>query len=435
MEKKKKGPKPSRLQEEEVNNNSFDGSGGNSKRRNSSDKMENEKRAATKRGRPHKQQRRQEEDLNNTTFDCAAANINASFSSQGHESASLDQPRPRTRFSMSFGKKKAAVSSQSRIPPHSIGGNSSENSSLLLVKQILFESNSMDKANHVALEAKDTHSELESISPDEVVEAQKGMDPRKNVLDLQKFTSELLAQTQQPELSFQAGEASSCSDDLMVNNSLLEREANVVPNISARANENPTTTPTRSKSPQKHDAMSDSGDAMIIDVEGYKVKKEVAPLLKAIFNKYGDIAKESSFSTELRSSILDLVCTIYKRLEGSKLMQLTALELESMLGQIGDLKLVKVDVGWLHERLEQISKARQLYDGASTLEDLKARSVGVICEKQRAVQKCEEELQACMAEAMKLQERLHQEKEELDAARTLADQIHISGGSLVWGLV
>lgn len=63
--------------------------------------------------------------------------------------------RPRTRYSLALGtNKKAAVSSQSRIPVQNIDEDSSEKSSLMLVKQILFESKSMDKANHIAAEAK-----------------------------------------------------------------------------------------------------------------------------------------------------------------------------------------------------------------------------------------------------------------------------------------
>lgn len=277
--------------------------------------------------------------------------------------------------------------------------------------------------------SKDTHSELESISPAEVVEAPNGVEDqpplRKNMLDLEKFTLDLLAQTPQPELpGFQV--ASPCSDEIVV----PKRKPDVVSaNGTARASDNPHESPLKN-----HEVMSESGDPMI-DVLGYRVKKEMAPLLEAIFNKYGDIARESTFSMESRTCLLELVCSIYKRLEASRFMQLTPLELDSMLGQIGDLKLVRVDVGWLHKRLDRISKAREMYDGVSTLEGFKARSVAVISEKERAVRVCEEELRACMADAIKLQERLQREKDELAAARTVADEIDVYDGSLVRGLV
>ncbi|KAK4415661.1 hypothetical protein Salat_2673500 [Sesamum alatum] len=97
-------------------------------------------------------------------------------------------------------------------------------------------------------------------------------------------------------------------------------------------------------------------------------------LLLAIFAKYGDIGKDKTFSNESHSCLLELVCSIYKWLKVSKLMQLTPLELQSMSGQIGDLELVKVDIGWLCQRLNQISKARQLVEGVPTFKDVEART-------------------------------------------------------------
>ncbi|KAL0439640.1 UNVERIFIED_CONTAM: hypothetical protein Slati_2447000 [Sesamum latifolium] len=173
-----------------------------------------------------------------------------------------------------------------------------------------------------------------------------------------------------------------------------------------------------------------------VDVDGYKVKSETVPLLKAIFAKYGDIAKHSTFSVESRSCLLELVCSIYKRLEASKLAQLTPLELQSMLGQIGDLELVKVEVGWLHDRLNQISKARQLFEGVSTFKDAEARTILAINERKKALETYEKELETCMAAVNWLQEKLRQEKEELADVQTLVDQIkNFYEGKLVHGLI
>ncbi|KAL0449051.1 UNVERIFIED_CONTAM: hypothetical protein Slati_1461500 [Sesamum latifolium] len=177
------------------------------------------------------------------------------------------------------------------------------------------------------------------------------------LLDLKKFTSDLLAQTQQPELPFEA--TPPCSDEIMVDNDKLpETDANVDSNSEH---------PTRPSIPKVVVQVENP----FVDGDGYKVKSENVPLLKAIFAKYGDIAKHSTFSVESCSCLLELVFSIYKRLEASKLAQLTPLELQSMLGQIGDLELVKVEVRWLHHRLNQISKARQLFEGVWTFKDAK----------------------------------------------------------------
>lgn len=428
--------------------------------------MEKRRRLASKRGRQKRTRNPEEGELNRSIVDDIDNNSNA-CSTPGSAFASPDEPmvaRPRTRSALASVHKKAARNSQSRIPYQNRDGNPSEASTLLLVKQILFEDNRVDKANHVPVEAfpskppvqaKDAHSQHENICPDEIDEAKKGMASSsstenqqvhgKNELDLEKFTLDLLAQTQQPNFPFQA--ASPCLEEIMVDNNVPEREANVVSNIfanrpedtangTAQTSENLTaTTSSLIMSSQNNEVMSVPGDPFL-NFEGYRVKNEVVPILEAIFRKHGDIAKESSFTMESRACLLELVCTIYKRLEASKFMQLTTLELESMLGQIGDLELVKVDVGWLQKRLHQISKARQMYDGVTTLEDVRARSLLVINEKQKAVQTCEDELEACMAAVVQLKEKLQQEKDELAAAQSAARVINIIyDGSLVHGLV
>ncbi|KAH6818458.1 hypothetical protein C2S51_002061 [Perilla frutescens var. frutescens] len=436
--------------------------------------MGKRRNVANKRGRPRKTIKLEKDiELTSNSVDGVDRDSNA-YSSPGTASESLDElmvSRPLTRSALASANKKAALDTPSRTPLQNNDGNPSEASTLLLVKQILFESNKVDQANHIPVEAlpskppvqaKDAHFPDESIYFDKTVEAQNDMTsssnielPRENVLDLKKFTWDLLAQTQQPELPFQV--ASPCSDETLVNNNLPEREANVVSNIfangpedtangTAQISENPTTTPTQSlpsstlmvnKSSQNNEIMSEPGARdNFINVQGYKMKKEMAPLLKAIFNKYGDIAKESTFTMESRSCLLELVCSIYKRLEASKFTQLTTLELESMFGQIGDLEIVKVNVGWLHRRLDQISKAQRMCDDGSTLEDVKARSLLVISEKQKSVQICVEEFEACMAAALKLQEKVQQEKDELSAAQSFTDEINnFFDGSLVHGLV
>lgn len=321
--------------------------------------------------------------------------------------------------------------------------------------QIFFSKHSHLSITMIFPFSKDAHSQLENICPDEIDEAKKGMAASsstesqqlhgKNELDLEKFTSDLLAQTQQPDFPFQA--ASPCLDEIMVDNNVPEREANVVSNIfanrpedtaigTAQTSENLTaTTSSLIISSQNNEAMSVPGDHFL-NFEGYRVKNEVVPILDAIFRKHGDIARESSFSMESRACLLELVCSIYKRLEASKFMQLTTLELESMLGQVGDLELVKVDVGWLQKRLHQVSKARQMFDGITTPEDVPARSLLVINERQKAVQTCEDELEASMAAVVKLKEKLQQEKDELAAAESAVGVINIIyDGSLVHGLV
>ncbi|PIM98994.1 hypothetical protein CDL12_28517 [Handroanthus impetiginosus] len=232
-------------------------------------------------------------------------------------------------------------------------------------------------------------------------------------------------------------------DNICPDNSLPQMVATADGNVQIRdlstrplAHDVPNVALMDTKSSENNKVISISQlETSFVVFDGYKVKDEIVPLLKAIFAKHGDIAKNSTFSMESRSCLLELVCSIYKRLEASKFMQLTSLELQTMLGQIQDLELVKVEVGWLHKRLLNISKARQLCNNVSTLKDVEARTKQEINEKKKAVKTCEKELESCMATVKKLQERINQEKDEVFAAMAFFDEIKVfSDGSLVKGL-
>ncbi|XP_011072283.1 uncharacterized protein LOC105157572 [Sesamum indicum] len=431
------------------------------------EKSESPSKLNKKRGRPKKIKQVEEEDKLISSSSCDDDYIVQETgpyriaSPPGPLSATVDTPmvsRRQTRYAKALIDKEAALNVPSRFSfQNDDDENPSVNSTFLLVKQILLDAKKVKTGSNIPAEvfasgspvqAQDLPSQYESTHPDKIPVAWHGttisskIENRptafKNILELKKVTSDLPAQSRQSELHFEA--TPPCPDKIMVdNNKLPEMEANVDSNIfshgpqhtanrNAQTSENPTRPSIRKVVVQVENPF--------VDVDGYKVKSEMVPLLNAIFAKYGDIAKHSTFSMESRSCLLELVCSIYKRLEASKLAQLTLSELQSMLRQIGDLELVKVEVGWLHHRLNQISKARQLFEGVSTFKDVEARTIVAIDERKKAVEMYKKELQTCMAAVNRLQEKLSQEKEELADVQSLVDQIKIFyEGKLVHGLI
>ncbi|KAD4585536.1 hypothetical protein E3N88_23137 [Mikania micrantha] len=64
------------------------------------------------------------------------------------------------------------------------------------------------------------------------------------------------------------------------------------------------------------DAGDVSSQCDIICVQGYKVKKSVAPTLESIFKKHGDIAAECVFKpASMRSSFLQIVCEVESQIQ------------------------------------------------------------------------------------------------------------------------
>nr|GEU66548.1 phospholipase-like protein [Tanacetum cinerariifolium] len=69
-------------------------------------------------------------------------------------------------------------------------------------------------------------------------------------------------------------------------------------------------------------------------IQGYKVKKSVAPILKAIIKKHGDIASDCVFKTpSVRASILEVICEVVSRIQTNDVAD-TISEMEEMQCQV-----------------------------------------------------------------------------------------------------
>lgn len=154
-------------------------------------------------------------------------------------------------------------------------------------------------------------------------------------------------------------------------------------------------------------------------VNGYRVKEEAAPVLQKIFLKYGDIAKNSSFSSvNISSSLLELVCDIYKKLEETdNFRSINPKELQSMLDEVRDLESANLDVGWLSQRLNDISQAKQLVKDSRKLKEAKTRNLAVMETSKKELEEMKEEWAACVATCHVLQERIRKKEDEFGIAR------------------
>lgn len=107
------------------------------------------------------------------------------------------------------------------------------------------------------------------------------------------------------------------------------------------------------------------------NVGGYSVKAEFANIIKAIFSKHGDIAANSCLqSKQCRSSLLEIVCRIIQKLQKAKLKDLKETELKSMLSELQDLESMRLEVGWLRKRLDEIVEAMRLFELIAVSEKL-----------------------------------------------------------------
>ncbi|XP_015161645.1 uncharacterized protein [Solanum tuberosum] len=125
--------------------------------------------------------------------------------------------------------------------------------------------------------------------------------------------------------------------------------------------ENPRSLTTTIKvSPEDGDVSSE-----LVDVRGYKVKVSSAPILAAIFAKYGDITVNCQCkSLAARASLLDVVSDVVGRL---KTGDVSISSIKAMRSVVSDAVDAKLDVAWLQQYLDEISKEEDMEKKSSLL--------------------------------------------------------------------
>ncbi|XP_019184724.1 PREDICTED: uncharacterized protein LOC109179689 isoform X3 [Ipomoea nil] len=173
--------------------------------------------------------------------------------------------------------------------------------------------------------------------------------------------------------------------------------------------------------------VSSARDNFLVKVDrGYRVKPENAPLIKKIFARYGDIVKGSSLqSVECRSSFLEIVCSVYQRLDTMDILNIAAVELKSMLDLVSDLELAKVEIGWLRCRVEQIYEAKKSVMEARSLKATRTKALeDMEGKKKKAVADTKQELEFGLEACRVLQKKLEKLEDDVGIAGVEMDKIN-----------
>ncbi|OMO84514.1 Phospholipase-like protein [Corchorus olitorius] len=113
-------------------------------------------------------------------------------------------------------------------------------------------------------------------------------------------------------------------------------------------------------------------DPALVSIHGYRVKEASAPILRKVIEKHGDIAMNCiTESMEFRSYLLDKVCKVVLKLQTSKLLEITNIEVKKMLTDVIHVGELKVNVGWLQKSLVEILEALELVSLSSQYLELK----------------------------------------------------------------
>lgn len=154
----------------------------------------------------------------------------------------------------------------------------------------------------------------------------------------------------------------------------------------------------------------------MILVQGYEVKASTAPILTAIFAKYGDIAANCQCkSMSVRASLLEIACDIVHRLQSTDI-PLTLSEIKVIQNEVKDLEATKLKVSWLSQPLAKIYEVEKIVQMRSMLKSAKANSLLVIKAATR-------ELEEALVELAALQKRMGQAEKHINAMKLVVQKI------------
>ncbi|GFP87370.1 hypothetical protein PHJA_000880700 [Phtheirospermum japonicum] len=169
--------------------------------------------------------------------------------------------------------------------------------------------------------------------------------------------------------------------------------------------------------PDEEEEVESSLEPGFVYVNKHKVKSEMAPLLTRIFDKYGDI----TIGTDLESPnsvsyYLQQLCHVCEQLEKTNFLELKRLELETIIADVRDFERAKMNVGWLIEKLDFISRTwfnfRRYYD-------LK-QEVGKI---DVTIGSMEKQLDVHKSQLLDIQQKIGDGEKELEAKKAQAQRI------------
>ncbi|KAI3455241.1 hypothetical protein Pfo_011904 [Paulownia fortunei] len=130
-------------------------------------------------------------------------------------------------------------------------------------------------------------------------------------------------------------------------------------------------------------AQSGNAPTQMENVSGHQVKASVAPTLRFIFAKHGDILSNTSFKyfPEFTTTLLDIVSDVVKKLLRDDFDYVLS-ELNSMITLVDVVAMAELDVSWLQKHLAEFDEVKKLAIKAAT-KDLDAKKkIMMVAKKQ-----------------------------------------------------
>lgn len=112
-----------------------------------------------------------------------------------------------------------------------------------------------------------------------------------------------------------------------------------------------------------------------VPVGRYHVKESFAPILRSIFDKYGDIGASCHLeSVVMRSYYIECVCFVVQELHSTSIVHLSKSKVKELLAILKDVESAELNVAWLRSILDEIAENIELINQHRAVEVAKANS-------------------------------------------------------------
>ncbi|KAK4422611.1 hypothetical protein Salat_1843600 [Sesamum alatum] len=140
------------------------------------------------------------------------------------------------------------------------------------------------------------------------------------------------------------------------------------------------------------------------------IDKTLLHTLKAINKKHGDITQDCSLESDCMKTLVLLgICKVVQELEKKQLKDIDVNTLDSYYTVVRDAENMKVNVQWLHDRLDEIKDAVILREAAKGMVDERNRRLESIDNRKKELSMRKVEVERLMSEIKSFEDQLARE--------------------------
>lgn len=161
-----------------------------------------------------------------------------------------------------------------------------------------------------------------------------------------------------------------------------------------------------------------------VPVGRYHVKESFASILRAIFDKHGDIGESCHLeSVVMRSYYVECVCFVVQELQSTSILHLTKSKVKELLAILNDVESAQLRVAWLRNIVNEIAENIELINQHRATEAAKANF-------EREMESLRKELESEMEMLAQKEQEVNDVKTRIEGMRERLSELELKSSDL-----